>query len=165
MFIPQHERFRSADSNLVNDLVQILKVVEGTDYVIVGDMEESKRMNESSKDYMDIPIHVSGDNVPMPIFTFVEANLKLPIMDNLKRTKYDEPTPIQKYAIPIVLNGPDLIISVVPSPCYEQLFPRYEEDEDDEDFFFKDLEDDLDDFEMYYLNNALDYYSEDYDSD
>lgn len=30
-------------------------------------------------------------------------------MDNLRRTKYDEPTPIQRYAVPIILSGRDLM--------------------------------------------------------
>lgn len=51
------------------------------------------------------------------------------------------------------------------SPCYQQLFPQYEEDDDDDEFFFEDLEDDIDDFEIYYLDDALDYYTDDYDSD
>lgn len=52
---------------------------------------------------------VSGENAPPPISSFSDANLRPLLTDNLKRTRYDEPTPIQRYAIPIILKGRDLM--------------------------------------------------------
>lgn len=43
------------------------------------------------------------------IRTFDEAGLYPRIYENVKKSKYEKPTPIQKYAIPAVLAGRDLM--------------------------------------------------------
>jgi len=37
------------------------------------------------------------------------ADISDVLKENVKKTKYDKPTPIQKWAIPVVLGGRDLM--------------------------------------------------------
>ncbi|CAE7447420.1 PL10A [Symbiodinium natans] len=61
--------------------------------------------------YDAIPVQVSGENSTdvKPIVRFSEAKLVDSLFDNLRRCGYDRPTPVQKYSIPIVLSGRDLM--------------------------------------------------------
>ncbi|XP_050293199.1 ATP-dependent RNA helicase vasa [Anthonomus grandis grandis] len=57
----------------------------------------------------EIEVKVSGENVPEAINSFNESGLKQHLIDNVKKSGYDKPTPIQKYAIPIIMAGRDLM--------------------------------------------------------
>jgi probable ATP-dependent RNA helicase DDX4 len=59
--------------------------------------------------YDDIDVKVSGENVPKPIQTFNESGLKSILVENIKKSGYKRPTPVQKYAIPIIMDGRDLM--------------------------------------------------------
>lgn len=59
--------------------------------------------------YDRIPVEVSGLHVPPAINSFEESSLNELLLNNVKRSKYSKPTPIQKYAIPCVLEGRDLM--------------------------------------------------------
>ncbi|KAK6194488.1 hypothetical protein SNE40_000114 [Patella caerulea] len=59
--------------------------------------------------YEDIPVEASGDNPPQNIENFEDANLGEIIRNNIVLSKYPKPTPVQKYAIPIVLGKRDLM--------------------------------------------------------
>jgi ATP-dependent RNA helicase DDX3X len=61
--------------------------------------------------YDNIPVKVSGSNAGeiKPIALFSEARLTESLFDNLRRCGYERPTPIQKYSIPIVVSGRDLM--------------------------------------------------------
>jgi len=60
--------------------------------------------------YDAIPVQVTGENCDVkPIVRFSEAKLVDSLFDNLRRCGYDRPTPVQKYSIPIVLSGRDLM--------------------------------------------------------
>ncbi len=54
-------------------------------------------------------VKCSGDNVPKPIKTFEDANLRALLLENVKKSGYTRPTPIQKHAIPCVLAKRDLM--------------------------------------------------------
>ena len=55
-------------------------------------------------------MQVTGENCDVkPIVRFSEAKLVDSLFDNLRRCGYDRPTPVQKYSIPIVLSGRDLM--------------------------------------------------------
>lgn len=56
-----------------------------------------------------IPIKVSGSNAPKQINTFESAGLNKFVLDNIAKSKYTRPTPIQKVAIPTILAGRDLM--------------------------------------------------------
>ncbi|KAE8681848.1 DEAD-box ATP-dependent RNA helicase 37 [Hibiscus syriacus] len=59
--------------------------------------------------YDDIPVEISGENVPSPVNTFAEIDLGETMNQNIRRCKYVKPTPVQRYAIPIALAGRDLM--------------------------------------------------------
>lgn len=52
---------------------------------------------------------MSGENPPQPIESFETANLRKYVLDNILRSGYKKPTPIQKHAIPIIMAGRDLM--------------------------------------------------------
>lgn len=45
------------------------------------------------------------------ITSFAESGLDPAILTNIKLSKYDKPTPVQKYSIPILLSERDLMAS------------------------------------------------------
>ncbi|XP_064617247.1 ATP-dependent RNA helicase DDX4-like [Liolophura sinensis] len=59
--------------------------------------------------YDAIRVECTGHEVVPAIRTFEEAGLYPRIHENVKKSKYEKPTPIQKYAIPAVLAGRDLM--------------------------------------------------------
>ncbi|XP_054168455.1 ATP-dependent RNA helicase DDX3X-like isoform X2 [Oppia nitens] len=61
--------------------------------------------------YEDIPVEATGHNSPLHIDSFDDSNLRLTsiIEQNVKLAKYTTPTPVQKYAIPIILAKRDLM--------------------------------------------------------
>ena len=59
--------------------------------------------------YDDIPVKVTGKGSVSPISSFEEAGILEQCLKNIKRAQFTKPTPIQKYAIPIALDGRDLM--------------------------------------------------------
>lgn len=59
--------------------------------------------------YEDIPVEATGRDVPEHITTFEDIKLTEIIRTNIGLARYDIPTPVQKYAIPIVMAGRDLM--------------------------------------------------------
>src|SRR5690606_11019816 len=59
--------------------------------------------------YDDIPIEVTGRDVPQPVTTFTVPPLDEHLISNLELSGYKKPTPVQKYSIPIVMGGRDLM--------------------------------------------------------
>jgi ATP-dependent RNA helicase DDX3X len=59
--------------------------------------------------YDDIPVEASGTDVPPPITAFTSPPLDAHLLDNIGLASYKKPTPVQKYSIPIVTNGRDLM--------------------------------------------------------
>ena len=59
--------------------------------------------------YDDIPVEASGQNVPEPISTFTNPPLDDHLLANIKLASYTTPTPVQKYSVPIVMGGRDLM--------------------------------------------------------
>nr|ACR61400.1 vasa [Ctenopharyngodon idella] len=59
--------------------------------------------------YDDIPVEVSGSNAPKAIMTFDEAKLCESLSKNVTKSGYVKPTPVQKYGIPIISAGRDLM--------------------------------------------------------
>jgi len=60
------------------------------------------------KRYDYIPVDVKGDKVPPPIQSF-SCGLRPLLMENIIKCKYQNPTPIQKNAIPIIRAKRDLM--------------------------------------------------------
>ncbi|KIW30653.1 ATP-dependent RNA helicase ded1 [Cladophialophora immunda] len=59
--------------------------------------------------YDDIPVEASGHDVPEPVNAFTNPPLDDHLLSNIKLARYTTPTPVQKYSIPIVMGGRDLM--------------------------------------------------------
>uniref|UniRef100_A0A0E0LD91 RNA helicase n=1 Tax=Oryza punctata TaxID=4537 RepID=A0A0E0LD91_ORYPU len=60
-------------------------------------------------DKYDIPVEVSGEDVPPPADGFEAAGLVEAVLRNVARCGYESPTPVQRYSMPIALAGRDLM--------------------------------------------------------
>ncbi|XP_060872445.1 ATP-dependent RNA helicase vasa-like [Metopolophium dirhodum] len=61
--------------------------------------------------YNTIEVKVSGTNPPKSITSFHSSGLRTILLDNLSYCNFSTPTPIQNYAIPIIIDGRDLMAS------------------------------------------------------
>uniref|UniRef100_A0A3Q1FEH9 RNA helicase n=1 Tax=Acanthochromis polyacanthus TaxID=80966 RepID=A0A3Q1FEH9_9TELE len=59
--------------------------------------------------YDDIPVEATGQNCPHHIESFQDVDMGEIIMGNIALSRYTRPTPVQKYAIPIVKSKRDLM--------------------------------------------------------
>ncbi|XP_068612374.1 ATP-dependent RNA helicase DDX3X-like [Brachionichthys hirsutus] len=59
--------------------------------------------------YDDIPVEATGQNCPPHIESFQDVDLGEIIMGNIALSRYTRPTPVQKYAIPIVKSKRDVM--------------------------------------------------------
>ncbi|KAG5460280.1 MAG: P-loop containing nucleoside triphosphate hydrolase protein, partial [Olpidium bornovanus] len=62
--------------------------------------------------YEDIPVEASaprGVAAPEPICSFAESRLDDLVKQNIELARYKTPTPVQKYSVPIVCSGQDLM--------------------------------------------------------
>ncbi|KAF2141875.1 uncharacterized protein K452DRAFT_227816 [Aplosporella prunicola CBS 121167] len=59
--------------------------------------------------YDDIPVEASGQGVPEAVTTFTNPPLDDHLINNIELAGYKVPTPVQKYSIPIVMGGRDLM--------------------------------------------------------
>jgi len=82
-----------------------------TEKELFGDAEDpSKQHTGINFDrYADIPVEATGNGVPEPVLEFVNSPLDPHLLANIKLARYKTPTPVQKYSVPIVANGRDLM--------------------------------------------------------
>ncbi|KAJ7145367.1 P-loop containing nucleoside triphosphate hydrolase protein [Mycena crocata] len=59
--------------------------------------------------YDDIPVEATGAGVPEPVNSFTSPPLDPVLLENIGYARYTSPTPVQKYSIPIVAGGRDLM--------------------------------------------------------
>jgi len=59
--------------------------------------------------YEDIPVDASGRNCPPPLDHFYSIDLGDVIQRNINLARYSKPTPVQRYAIPIIMAGRHLM--------------------------------------------------------
>ncbi|KAK9973892.1 hypothetical protein ABG768_024589 [Culter alburnus] len=59
--------------------------------------------------YDDIPVEATGHNCPQHIESFHDLEMGEIIMGNIALSRYTRPTPVQKYAIPIIKSKRDLM--------------------------------------------------------
>jgi ATP-dependent RNA helicase DDX3X len=59
--------------------------------------------------YEDIPVEATGREVPEPIAAFSDVDLGPALAANVLRCKYNKPTPVQRYSIPIGMAGRDMM--------------------------------------------------------
>ncbi|XP_018021614.1 ATP-dependent RNA helicase DDX3X isoform X1 [Hyalella azteca] len=79
--------------------------------VIERELFQSGNSGINFDKYDDIPVEATGNDVPEPITSFSDVKLTEIIKNNITLTKYDRPTPVQKYAIPFILAKRDLMAS------------------------------------------------------
>ncbi|ODV60715.1 DEAD/DEAH box helicase [Ascoidea rubescens DSM 1968] len=59
--------------------------------------------------YDEIPVEATGSNVPDPITSFTSPPLDDLLLENVKLARFTKPTPVQKYSVPIIAAGRDLM--------------------------------------------------------
>ncbi|XP_060588964.1 ATP-dependent RNA helicase DDX3Y-like isoform X3 [Ruditapes philippinarum] len=59
--------------------------------------------------YNDIPVDATGEDCPQHIDEFDDIGFGEIIRNNIKLTRYQKPTPVQKYSIPIIMGERDLM--------------------------------------------------------
>lgn len=69
---------------------------------------EAKEAGAAIQSY-EIPVKTSGRAVPEPIDGFGPEMINQSVLDNVRRAKYTAPTPVQRYSIPIITAGRDLM--------------------------------------------------------
>jgi len=61
------------------------------------------------RNYEHIPVKVTGENKPKEIKTFKDAQLRPLILENVQKSGYTVPTPVQKNGIPIIMDDRDMM--------------------------------------------------------
>lgn len=69
----------------------------------------SAGINFDKFDTIEVALTGNGAEAIKPILSFAEAKLREILTDNVTRSGYLKPTPIQKFAIPVVMNKRDLM--------------------------------------------------------
>ena len=59
--------------------------------------------------YDEIPVEVTGRDPPKNVNSFEECEFFPTTIENVKKCNYQKPTPVQKFAIPIIMNSRDLM--------------------------------------------------------
>ena len=67
------------------------------------------QVGQNFSNYDKIQVNVSGLNAPNKIDSFASSGLDPIILQNLEQSKFTIPTPCQKYAIPCILAGKDVM--------------------------------------------------------
>ena len=78
---------------------------------LYGDAEDPSKQHTgiNFEKYDDIPVEATGAGVPDPITAFTSPPLDAVLLENIGYARYSTPTPVQKYSIPIVAGGRDLM--------------------------------------------------------
>ena len=74
---------------------------------LFGELKQQTGINFNK--YEDIPVEVSGNNIPKSFNVYGELELHEILADNVKLCGYEHPTPVQKNAIPIALDKRDVM--------------------------------------------------------
>ncbi|KAL3426840.1 DEAD/DEAH box helicase [Phlyctema vagabunda] len=75
----------------------------------VADDPTKQQTGINFEKYDDIPVEASGQDVPEPVLRFTNPPLDDHLIRNIELAHYKVPTPVQKYSIPIVMGGRDLM--------------------------------------------------------
>lgn len=78
---------------------------------LFGEVDDSSKQQTGINfdKYDDIPVEATGAGVPEPINEFTNPPLDPVLLENIGYAHYTQPTPVQKYSIPIVANNRDLM--------------------------------------------------------
>ncbi|XP_050213696.1 DEAD-box ATP-dependent RNA helicase 52C-like [Mercurialis annua] len=105
---PYHQNpYHQSPVNAVTEKFDDLEVLSDG---VNGDVDGDGNGAINFDAYEDIPVEVSGRDVPKAVSAFSEIDLGVALNENVtQRCKYVKPTPIQKHALPISLSGRDLM--------------------------------------------------------
>ncbi|KAJ6590563.1 ATP-dependent RNA helicase ded-1 [Mycena vulgaris] len=78
---------------------------------LFGDVADPSKQHTgiNFEKYDDIPVEATGADVPDPVTVFTSPPLDPVLLENIGYARYTSPTPVQKYSIPIVAGGRDLM--------------------------------------------------------
>ncbi|KAI0299157.1 ATP-dependent RNA helicase ded-1 [Russula brevipes] len=78
---------------------------------LYGDAEDPSKQHTgiNFEKYDDIPVEATGAGVPDPVTAFTSPPLDPVLLENIGYARYTTPTPVQKYSVPIVAAGRDLM--------------------------------------------------------
>jgi ATP-dependent RNA helicase DDX3X len=79
---------------------------------LFGEMDKKKEGDNellNFEAYEDMDVSVRGDNAVGPVDSFESCNLGPVIENNIKLMKFKNPTPVQRYSIPILMEGRDIM--------------------------------------------------------
>ncbi|TFY74876.1 hypothetical protein EWM64_g9135 [Hericium alpestre] len=78
---------------------------------LYGDPDDPSKQHTgiNFEKYDDIPVEATGAGVPDPANEFTSPPLDPVLLENIGYSRYTTPTPVQKYSIPIVAGGRDLM--------------------------------------------------------
>ncbi|KZP30486.1 DEAD-domain-containing protein [Athelia psychrophila] len=78
---------------------------------LFGEIDDSSKQQTGINfdKYDDIPVEATGAGVPEPVLEFTHPPLDPVLLENIGYAHYTQPTPVQKYSIPIVANNRDLM--------------------------------------------------------
>ena len=78
---------------------------------LYGDPDDPSKQHTgiNFEKYDDIPVEATGAGVPEPVTAFTNPPLDPVLLENISYARYTTPTPVQKYSIPIVALGRDLM--------------------------------------------------------
>jgi probable ATP-dependent RNA helicase DDX4 len=60
-------------------------------------------------DLLHFQMSISGENAPAPVQSFEDAGLRTLLMENIKKSGYTKPTPIQRLSIPAAMLKRDMM--------------------------------------------------------
>ncbi|KAG6852530.1 ATP-dependent RNA helicase ded1 [Blastosporella zonata] len=82
-----------------------------TEKELFGDATDPSKQHTgiNFEKYDDIPVEATGAGVPEPVLSFTSPPLDPVLLENIGYAMYTTPTPVQKYSIPIVAGGRDLM--------------------------------------------------------
>ncbi|KAI0064043.1 DEAD-domain-containing protein [Artomyces pyxidatus] len=78
---------------------------------LYGEAEDPSKQHTgiNFEKYDDIPVEATGAGVPEPVNAFTSPPLDPVLLENIGYARYTTPTPVQKYSVPIVAGGRDLM--------------------------------------------------------
>lgn len=78
---------------------------------LFGDLNDPSKQHTgiNFEKYDDIPVEATGAGVPEPLTSFADSPLDPVLLENITYARYNTPTPVQKYSVPIVAAGRDLM--------------------------------------------------------
>ena len=85
---------------------------------LYGDAEDLSKQHTgfNFEKYGDVTVEATGSGAPEPLTAFTSPPLDPVLLENIGYARYTMPTPVQKYSIPIVVAGRDLMARVQVRP-------------------------------------------------